>query len=185
MKRLREAIEADEQELIWCQPDTWKSGYELCAGDEVVATLRLPKLWGSLAEAESADGRWTFKRVGFWRQRVTIRNAGEEADLGTFDPRWTGEGTLRIGDVYYQWDATSFWKQTFVWRDHLGQELMAFASTNALTKSEAKLEISPAGRELQHSSLLALFGWYLVVKSIQDSVAATTAATSGAVASSS
>lgn len=48
------------RELRWVKSD----GYELRDGDTVAATLRFRSMWGSLATAESADGCWTFKRVG-------------------------------------------------------------------------------------------------------------------------
>lgn len=47
--------------------------YELCAGEALVAVMRLRSAWGTLATASSADGCWTFKRVGFWQNKASIR----------------------------------------------------------------------------------------------------------------
>ena len=55
------------RKLEWVQPSAWKMQYELRAGDELIATLRFRSSFGSFATAESADGCWTFKRVGFWQ----------------------------------------------------------------------------------------------------------------------
>ena len=50
--------------------------YELRAGQQLLATLRWQRK--TLAEAESADARWTFKREVFWHPQVTIRTAGSD-----------------------------------------------------------------------------------------------------------
>ena len=85
-----------DQELLWIQPAARKREHELRAGDVVVATLRFQRR--TLADAESGGERWTFKRQGFWNPRVTVRVAGSEADIATFQPRWTGGGTLELAD---------------------------------------------------------------------------------------
>ena len=63
--------EAADQELLWRQTHALKQEYALRAGDEVLATLRWQKPFGSLALAKTAEGGWTFKRSGFWQPRVT------------------------------------------------------------------------------------------------------------------
>jgi hypothetical protein len=72
------------KELEWVQPSALKMEFELRADDETAATLRFRSSLGSLATAESGDGCWTFKRVGFWRTRVTIRACDGETDLAVF-----------------------------------------------------------------------------------------------------
>ena len=84
------------QPLRWTQPTLLKREYELHAGDEVVATLRWQKTFGSLALAEAADGTWTFKRSGFLRPKITVRVPGSETEVAVFKPAWGGEGTLRL-----------------------------------------------------------------------------------------
>jgi len=53
--------------------------YELRDGDDRVASLRFRSSFGTLATGESADGCWTFKRVGFWQTRATIRARGSDS----------------------------------------------------------------------------------------------------------
>ena len=93
---MRSIFTATGQELSWHQPKGLRRHFELRIGDEVLATLRWETNFGSLATAETAEGRWTFKRVGFWRPKVTVRAAGSDADLAVFEPRWTGSGTLTL-----------------------------------------------------------------------------------------
>ncbi|HEY0722558.1 MAG TPA: hypothetical protein VGD41_00915, partial [Pyrinomonadaceae bacterium] len=64
---MRKIADVVGQELEWVQPSVFKMQYELRAGDELAATLRFRSSFGSLATGESADGCWTFKRIGFWQ----------------------------------------------------------------------------------------------------------------------
>ena len=74
------------QTLKWLQPNWLKMEYELHAGEEVVATLRFRSSFGTLATAQSADGCWTFKRVGFSKPAsrcalVTAKTSQASGDL--------------------------------------------------------------------------------------------------------
>jgi len=53
-------VELIGRELEWKQPNALRKEYELRDG-------------------ESGDGVWTFKRVGFWQPRATVRTSGSEA----------------------------------------------------------------------------------------------------------
>ena len=70
--------EAADPELTWRQPSAFKEHYELRAGDEVLATLAWGSPWGTLAIVRTAEGEWTFKRSGFWQQRIGVRPVGSE-----------------------------------------------------------------------------------------------------------
>lgn len=96
MKAMSSAFGKD---LCWIQPKGLGRHFELWAGDDVLATLQFETLCGSLATATSAEGSWTFKRVGFFNPRVTVRKAGEEVNLAVYTPKWTGrEGILEFPD---------------------------------------------------------------------------------------
>ena len=82
------------QELTWTRAGTSRRTYELHAGAEVVATLRYARGWGADAVVEAGDSCWTFRRVGFWHPRVTVRVVGSETDLATFHARGMGRGML-------------------------------------------------------------------------------------------
>ncbi|MGH7725917.1 MAG: hypothetical protein ACREOU_10875 [Candidatus Eiseniibacteriota bacterium] len=95
MKHLRELV---GRELTWTQPHALKRDFDLMDGSAVVATLRFRSLMGSLGVAETADGTWTFKRVGFWQTRVTIRDS-KDREIATFrNNTWTHGGTLELAD---------------------------------------------------------------------------------------
>ncbi len=111
MKNIAELI---GRELEWVQPSAWKMQYELRAGEEIVATLRFRSSFGSFATAESADGCWTFKRVGFWQTRVTIRGCGSDMDIAMFkNNTWSGGGTLELPDGRKVLATTNLWQTKF------------------------------------------------------------------------
>ena len=102
------------RELEWVQPSAWKMEYELRAGDELIATLRFRSSFGSFGTGESADGCWTFKRVGFWQTRVTIRGCGSDMDIAMFkNNTWSGGGTLELPDGRKVLATTNLWQTNF------------------------------------------------------------------------
>jgi hypothetical protein len=178
MKALREVA---DQELTWVQPRVVERTYALQAGDEVLATLRWEKALGSLALAEAAEGRWTFKRVGLLHPRVTVRTPGAEIDLATVDFRWNGSGELIIpGGSRFDWVCLNFWATLWGFRNRAGEPLILFRPKFNL-KKRGTLAIEPPARELSELPLLSLLGWYLLSLMSDDTVAATmVAATAGA-----
>lgn len=191
--------EAADQELIWRQPSMMKQEYELRAGDEVLATLRWQKTFGSLALAETAEASWTFKRSGFWRPRVTARLPDSERDIATFKPEgWSGGGTLTVdGGHGFQLVNTSFWRSHWAWHAADDTPLVQFTGMHAL-KTEGHVVLTPEAASLPETAqlddvyqpvpperlappsaalaelpLLVTLGWYLLVLMAQDSAAAT------------
>ena len=91
---MRHIAEVNGQELAWTQRSYCQGEYELRAGDDAVATLR----WrgGSLAVAETSDGRWSFERPGYRRSWVSVRTAGTGTEIAVFSSYRTGSGTLEL-----------------------------------------------------------------------------------------
>ena len=111
------------RELHWVQPRVMKMEYELRAGEMIAATLRFRSSFGSFATAASADGSWTFKRVGFWQTRVTVRANGAEADLAAFkNNTWSGGGTLELPDGRKYLANTNFRATQYEFKTEAGQK---------------------------------------------------------------
>jgi len=158
-------------DLKWVQPSAFKMDYELRAGDEVAARLRFRSAFGSFATGESADGCWTFKRVGFFQTRVTIRQCGEEADIATFkNSTWSGGGTLELAGGTKLLVTTSFWQTKLQFTTESGSPLVQF-NTGGMIHLNATVEIDPAAEGLEQLPLVVLLGWYLVVMMYNDSAA--------------
>ncbi len=163
-----------DQALQWRQPNMFKMEYELRAGEELVATLRFRSSFGTLATAQSADGCWTFKRVGFFQNHVTVRVCDSETDLAVFkNNTWKGGGTLILPDGREYLVTTIFWQTEYGFKTAGGESLVNFKSKMGLLDHSAEVEILPAGKNLPELPWMVLLGWYLAVMMSND---ATTAA---------
>jgi hypothetical protein len=93
---MRPIGDVSTQELTWTRAGALQRTYELRAGAEVIATVRCAQWRGACAVVEAGDSCWTFRRVGFWHPRVTVRVVGLETDLATFHVRAMGRGLLDL-----------------------------------------------------------------------------------------
>jgi hypothetical protein len=159
------------QGMIWSKPTPgWRSGpYELRLGEERLATLKFRRLWGTFATGETAEGRWTFKRVGFFQNRVTVRAESSEAEAGVFVNNWKMGGTLELPDGRRYLGNTNFWMTQFGFTNAAGQPLVSYRRIGGMTSLSAAVEIEPAGAELRELPWLVLLGWYVAVMLHQDS----------------
>lgn len=190
--------EAADQELVWRQPSALRQDYELRAGEELLATLRWEKAWGTLATARTAETAWTFKRSGFWQQRVGVRPLGSEREVATFAPDWKGDGTLTAeSGRTFRWAGKGFWGLEKVWRERDdAPPLIGFKNLGKL-KTEARVVLSPVAAALPETTqlddlyqplppeamgppsaslaelpLLVTLGFYLMVLEIMDTAVA-------------
>jgi len=176
MRRLAEVV---GQELRWTRPSARRKYDELRAGEEIVATLRWQK--GSLAVAEVGDGRWTFKRQGFWRQRVTVRQEGSDVDIAQFELGWWGGGTLDPGaGRRFRWGSANFWRSNWQWTAEDDTPLVRFVGQQRWTKMEGAVEVEPAAADLPELPLLATLGWYLLVMTANEEAAGAVVVMAGA-----
>jgi|KBSSwiStaDraftv2_1062776.scaffolds.fasta_scaffold45103_2 hypothetical protein len=177
MLKLRELVGT---ELRWVQPHALQREFELRSGEEPVATLAFRSAFGSLASARTDEGQWTFKRVGFWRSHVTVREAGSDTDLAVFrNNTWTAGGTLELADGRAFRANTNFWMTTYQFTDASDQPLVRFTHVGGMFHLSCAVEVEPAGVKLKELPWLLALGVYLIVKLRDD---ASGAAAGGAAA---
>ena len=168
MKPLADVIHGD---LRWVQPRVFDRAFELRHLDEIVATLSFRSAFGSFATAASAGGSWTFKRVGFWQPRATVRAEGGTDDLAVFEHNtWSGGGTLALADGRPIRVTTNFWQSKIEFLSADDDVLFRYL-TEGFLRQESQLEILPSLERMPEMPWLLLFGWYLVVMMHQDSAA--------------
>ena len=166
---MQKIAELAGRELKWSQPSALKQEFELRAGSERVASLVFRSAWGTFATAKSGDGSWTFKRVGFWQNRASIRAPDTEIDLALFkDSTWDSGGTLEFPDGRKFKATTNFWDTELAFKTMSNEPIMQFKYGGVFRKS-ATVEISPLGRRIPELPLFVLFGWYLVIMLDSDS----------------
>lgn len=183
MKRIGDyQIEA----LEWRQPKGLDHFYELKAGQELLARLTFRSLFGTLATAETAEGSWTFKRVGFLNPRVTVRVASKEEDLAVYQPKFWGDGVLTFQDGRaLSWKPVNFWRTDWSFFSDQEEAVLEFKSgvqeekLRDIFKTQYTLTRHGTGPDRDILPILATLGLYLIILHQQDS-AATIAATSAA-----
>jgi hypothetical protein len=164
-------------DLQWIQPHALRREFELRSGEETVATLAFRSAFGSLASAQTGEGSWTFKRVGFWRSHVTVRQAGRETDLAVFrNDTWSAGGTLELADGRAYRANSNFWMTSYQFTDASDQPLVRFTKVGGLLHLKCDVQVEPAGVSLAELPWLVSLGLYLVVKMRDDSAGAAAAA---------
>lgn len=165
---MRAVREFPSRELQWVQPERLNRHFELRHGDDLLGTLRWEKACGSLATGVVAESQWTFKRGGFLRPHVTVREAGSPDTIAVFEASW-GAGTLECpGSRRFRWAPSDFWRSRWTWGCAGCPEIAAFSSDPKFMKKEGRLEVSTQGAELPELPLLALLGWYLLILAADD-----------------
>ena len=163
----------------WLQPKASERVFELRTDEALVGSLRFRSNLGTLADAQTAQGAWTCKRIGFLNPRITIRVEGSDADLAIFKPDLWGHGIVTFKDgASYTWKPGSFWQTKWLFADSAGQELLEFKQGTEdhkwhdIFKTQATVTISsvaPRGEEL---SVLLCLGMYLLTAHEDDNAAA-------------
>jgi hypothetical protein len=174
MKRMKELV---GRELKWIQPRATARDFELKDGEETVAMLEFRSTFGSLAAATTAEGRWSFKRVGFWTPHVTIRPADTETEIALFRNRtWSAGGTLVLPNAEPIRANTNFWQTAFDFIDERDQPLVRYRKVGGMFHLSSLVEITPQGAGLELLPWLVPFGWYLAIKMRDDASGAAAAA---------
>lgn len=174
MKRIQDLA---GRELKWTQPRAMKREFDLVDEDEVVARLNFRSGFGSFATAQAAQGIWTFKRVGFWKPRVTVRADGSETEIAVFENNtWSAGGTLHLADSRAYRASTNFWMTSFEFQGIDDQPLVRFRKVGGMFHLSCKVEIEPAGARLEELPWLVALGWYLAIKMHDDSAGGAAAA---------
>jgi hypothetical protein len=83
-------MNAVKHDLFWEQPRAMERRFILSSGEDIIGKLDFRSAFSSLGEAVLGSDRWSFKRVGFWSPKVSVRRIGSTSDLALYHPKWTG-----------------------------------------------------------------------------------------------
>jgi len=168
-----------QQELIWTQPNAFKEEYELRGDDNLVGTLKFRSAFGSLAIAETAEGCWTFKRVGFFSTRVSVRTCDSETDIAVFkNNTWSGGGTLELPNGRTYRASTNFWQTKLELISEYDQLVLSYSDIGGFFRRTASVKIEQTAVQMSDLPWIVMLSWYLVVMMQRDSAVAATAAAS-------
>jgi hypothetical protein len=173
-------MNAKDLELFWEQPNGWQRSFVLSSGEAIYAKLDFNSAFSTLADAMTEGEHWTFKRVGCFSARVTVRRTGSKVDLATYYPNWTGShGQIQFstGELY-TWRISNFWATRYSISKEDGIELFSYQSgsrnwkfTN-LFKQQVQVVLCPKAWQIKELPILILLGWYLVILQQEDSATA-------------
>ena len=156
MRTINEVAQAD---LLWMS-DTNEHSFELRAGDEVVGRLQLGDK--QRGDGDAANERWTFRREGFLRQRVTVRVPGSDANVAIFHVSWKKGGILELDrGRWMRLRLPSLWRWKWTWADMYGRPLVHLE--NGLFMRDGQVTIEPDAAAAPDVPLLVVLGWYLLV----------------------
>jgi len=153
------------QDLLWVPTATFRNQYELIAGNTVLATLDMSN-WTTAAHAVTAEGHFSIRREGFFRQQVMIRATETGPVLATYTRGWTG-GILQCANGrLFKWENANFWGTKRTWTDQFGTPLVQFQSSP--WTRELLVRVEPEAATTSEHPLLVLLGNYITILSKRD-----------------
>jgi len=157
--------------LTWSKIPHSRS-YELKMQGEAVGTLTRPSIWCAKYEAETAQGRWTFRRGGFLGTGGEILDTASGQLLATLKSHWGSGGTLTFADgETFRLECRGWWRPVWSVMTDAGQPLLRL---HVREKSVELAEVAaPAESRLL---LLAMFAWHRVLQAEEDAASAATVA---------
>jgi hypothetical protein len=167
----------------WLQPRASERLFELRTDEARVGHLRFRSNLGTLADGRTAQGAWTFKRVGFLNPRITVRVDGSDSDVAVFKPDLWGHGVVTFRDgPMYAWKPGSFWQTRWLFADSAGHEVLEFkqgvedSKWRDVFKTQATVTIGPPAVRGEELSILLCLGMYLLTAHEDDNAAVLSAA---------
>lgn len=150
-------------QLEWRQRKSLSRDGELLMDGRAIGSLAFRGSMGTLATAAIGDACWTFKRVGFFQQRVEIRECGADTPLAQFvNATWSGGGTLTVSGGRTFKATTNFWSTKWQVEDADGRVLLRF-DYGGVFKRRANVKVASEARAVPELALLIALSWYLVV----------------------
>lgn len=163
----------DHRRLMWKQTKFGAWDFELWSGGDQVGVLYWPKLFSDRAVAKCAAGQWHMDRVGFFRQRVVVTEAGSGVEVASFEPDWLGDGDLVFADgCVFHWYKTKALRHSWALADKDDHIVLEIHAGMRWFKYEVDVVLHVCPGSLPELSLLILAGWYLGFMRIQDTAAA-------------
>ncbi len=143
--------------------------YEVHAGGDLRATLSFESAFGGTATGLFGGDSWTFKRSGFFGNRVTVRKATSELDDAVYqNNRWSRGGTLTFRDGRTYTAATGKWESGMRLLAETGETVMSFLP-RGFFNSTVEIELFTSTGDLP---LLLLLGCYLVALMLEETASA-------------
>lgn len=160
MDHIKDSIGHD---LNWVQP-THSRSFELVGENKVFGKLTFKEIFGSLAMAESYEGRYTFKRQGFLHPSISIRKEGSDIEQGQMVmDGWHQGGAVNLQEGRsYRFVKEGFLHPEWGILDGSGRPLVRIKAKWGL-KYQAEVHIEAFGKDDKNLVLLLMVGLYSII----------------------
>lgn len=139
--------------------------YQLKQGDDVVGSLQWQKGWGSLVLGETRAGSWSFKRVGFFTTKVSVRVPGSEQEIAAFYPSLMSGGRVEFSDGRaWGLHTQGLFNQQYELTNSSGQPELTLRPT----RKGAVVIFGETARDERTIGLLSLLLWHVTLLANED-----------------
>lgn len=153
------------QPLQFIQPSFFKRVYELRANRELIATVRFPQIFSSLAEVEGFSKKWEIYKPSIWKSDIEIRESGYELHFARFVKEGLrqrgkielpkGEGVKLIFNLF---------KSTYELQNDSGVRLVLFKERIAIG-DKADVFVEKKSELLDKFPWTVILAWYVALQS--------------------
>ncbi len=96
-KSMKPFSERINVETTIVQPTFFKRVFELRTSEELLWTMKFPKIFSSLAEIEGLEQQWEIYKPSIWRSTVEVRQKGFQLPIAKYvGERWGQGGTIDL-----------------------------------------------------------------------------------------
>jgi hypothetical protein len=160
-----------DHHLTWIQQSGLRSQYELRFGDELVATLRFPKMLSTRAILESGEGNWIIERTGFFNAKTVVRQVDSEKDLAVFSANvWRGGGVLEISEGRTLEVRTNAWRTVSQLLTASGEQLVE-TKGRGFFRFSADVTMAHQASQWPELPWMVAMMFYVMIMSRRDSAA--------------
>ena len=161
--------EAVGHQLEWRQPEFLHRAYRLTDNGQEIGSLRFESIAGSRATAQCSGQTWTFKRIGFFATRITVREPGSDNDLAVFTPTWTGGGSVDFNwGSRYHLRKKNFWGTEWAFEGADGTAAVSLSGVHGVFKEGGAASVAPSAAGLPETPVLLLLIWYVRILANED-----------------
>lgn len=146
--RWSQSSQADRRTFSLCDPQR-----------QVYATIQFRKTTGSLATGKTSEGEWTFKRVGFFKPRISVRPVSLKTPVAFFQRARLQFG----GGLVLRWNPTRGPDKERRFEDLDGRTVVRLQPDFIGRAYEASIAIDAVRAPGVELSIAVLMAWYIVL----------------------
>jgi hypothetical protein len=155
--------------LIWSRTKRPGRPYALTRDGEEIASFELRSMFGTRAVGECGGSRWTLRRVGFFRPKVTVEVEGTDRYVAVVELKWNADRSIHTerGEVF-EWKRASVWGSAWACLDRDQIPVLKMKVTYRFLS--APYEVIPVDLEkiTSHYPWLLVLSMYLAILDNND-----------------